>query len=120
MKNQITRLRYFWDSCLSRYLFNGKTKKLVVKIKIRFTVHTDLDDTYQRTSIRGNCCKESLSVGGGTGLCSLSVLEEVDVEVDRAVEGGQQMAETGHIGQPTGPAQLRLNKETQVVSGDLR
>ena len=53
-------------------------------------------------------------------MCSLSVLEEVDVEVDRAVEGGQQMAEAGHIGQPTRPAQLRLNKETQVVSGNLR
>ena len=36
----------------------------------------------------------------------LAMLEEVDVEVDGAVEGGQQVAEAGHIGYPARPNQL--------------
>ena len=36
------------------------------------------------------------------------VLQEIDVEVDGAVEGGQQVAGAGHIGQPARPLQLRL------------
>ena len=41
-------------------------------------------------------------------LSSFSVLEEVDVEVDRTVERGQQVAGAGHIGQPARPSQCRL------------
>ena len=33
----------------------------------------------------------------------LPVLDEVDVEVDGAVEGGQQVAEAGHVRQPIWP-----------------
>ena len=36
----------------------------------------------------------------------LAMLEEVNVEVDGAVEGGQQVAEAGHIGDPDRPDQL--------------
>ena len=36
------------------------------------------------------------------------VLEEVDVEVDGAVEGGQHVAGAGHVGQPARPIQLGL------------
>lgn len=37
------------------------------------------------------------------------VLQEVDVEVDGAVEGGQQVAGAGHVGQPARPLQLGLD-----------
>ena len=40
----------------------------------------------------------------------LAVLEGVDVEVDGAVEGGQQVAEAGHVGQPGGPGHFGLDK----------
>ena len=33
----------------------------------------------------------------------LPLLERIDVEVDRAVEGGQQVTDAGHIGQPGWP-----------------
>ena len=38
----------------------------------------------------------------------LPVLEEVDVEVDGAVEGGQEVAGAGEVGQPAWPLQLGL------------
>ena len=39
----------------------------------------------------------------------LPVLEGVDVEVDGAVECGQQVAEAGHVGQPGGPGYFCLD-----------
>ena len=36
------------------------------------------------------------------------MLQEIDVEVDGAVKGGQQVAGAGHVGQPARPLQLRL------------
>ena len=52
-------------------------------------------------------------LGGESGKLSpslfLPVLERVDIEVHRAVEGGQQVAEAGHVGQPEWPNQLSLN-----------
>ena len=41
-------------------------------------------------------------------LSSFSVLEEVNVKVDGAVEGSEEVAGAGHIGQPAGPSQLSL------------
>ena len=41
-------------------------------------------------------------------LCLASVLQEVNVKVYGAVEGGQQVAGAGHIGQPARPLQLGL------------
>ena len=38
----------------------------------------------------------------------LAVLEGVDVEVDGAVEGDQQVAEAGHVGQPGRPGHFSL------------
>ena len=38
----------------------------------------------------------------------LTVLEGVDVEVDGAVEGCQQVAEAGHVRQPDRPGQFSL------------
>ena len=35
------------------------------------------------------------------------MLDGVDVEVDRAIKGGEQVADTGDIGQPGWPGQLR-------------
>ena len=43
------------------------------------------------------------------------MLEGVDVEVDRAVEGGQQVAEAGHVGQPDWPGQLSLNIINETI-----
>ena len=43
------------------------------------------------------------------------MLQEVDVEVDGAVEGGQQVAGAGHVGQPARPLQLRL-KNIEIVT----
>ena len=45
----------------------------------------------------------------------LAVLDGVDVEVDRAVEGGQQVAEAGHVGQPGWPGQLSLNVINETI-----
>ena len=43
----------------------------------------------------------------------LALLEIVDVEVDRGVEGGQQVAQAGRVGQPAWPLHqnLRNNRE---------
>ena len=38
------------------------------------------------------------------------MLEGVDVEVDGAVEGGQQVAEAGHVGQPGWPVYFSLDE----------
>ena len=38
------------------------------------------------------------------------MLEGVDVEVDGAVEGGQQVAEACHVGQPGGPGHFSLKE----------
>ena len=43
------------------------------------------------------------------------MLDGVDVEVDRAVEGGQQVAEAGHVGQPGWPGQLSLNVINETI-----
>ena len=47
-----------------------------------------------------------LCVGDLSHSLPLAVLDGVDVEVDGAVEGGQQVAEAGHIGEPDRPNQL--------------
>lgn len=41
-------------------------------------------------------------------MSSLPVLQEVDVEVDGAVEGGEEVAGARDVGEPAWPAQLRL------------
>jgi len=40
-------------------------------------------------------------------MSSLPVLQEVDVEVDGAVEGGEEVAGARDVGEPAWPAQLR-------------
>ena len=45
----------------------------------------------------------NLCVGKLPDSLSVSVLHEVDVDVDRAVERGQQVADAGHVGEPGWP-----------------
>ena len=47
-------------------------------------------------------------------LLPLAVFEVVDVEVDRAVEGGEQVADAGDVGQPGWPGQ-RVSLEPKQV-----
>jgi hypothetical protein len=55
--------------------------------------------SYQVSDICGGDLPHSLPLG---------VLNGVDVEVNRAVEGGQKVAEAGHIRQPCWPDQFGL------------
>ena len=59
------------------------------------------------------CCYQISDVCGGDlpDSLPLGVLDEVDEEVDRAVEGGQKVAEAGHIRQPDRPDQFGLELE---------
>ena len=54
------------------------------------------------------CSEECLSVVTWWIMSSLPVLQEVDVEVDGAVEGGEEVAGARDVGEPAWPAQLRL------------
>lgn len=58
-------------------------------------------------SSRGPHCWKIHVITAATGvLSSFSVLEKVNVKVDGAVEGSEEVAGAGHIGQPAGPSQL--------------
>ena len=59
--------------------------------------------SYQVSDVCGGELPDSLPLG---------VLDEVDEEVNRAVEGGQQVAEAGHVRQPGWPDKLGLNCKT--------
>ena len=59
--------------------------------------------SYQVSDVCGGELPDSLPLG---------VLDEVDEEVDRAVEGGQKVAEAGHIRQPGWQDQLGLSCKT--------
>ena len=56
--------------------------------------------SYQVSDFCGGELSHSLALG---------VLDEVDEEVDRGVEGGQKVAEAGHERQPGWPDQLGLS-----------
>ena len=49
-------------------------------------------------------------------LLPLAVFEVVDVEVDRAVEGGKHVAEAGNIGQPGRPGYVSLNMQNIILA----
>ena len=53
----------------------------------------------------------NLCVGELSEPLPIPVLEEVDVKVDGAVEGGQEVADAGHIWQPGWPVHLSLVKK---------
>ena len=68
-------------------------------------------DWYNYHNVRGvGCGPQCLQLHSVAGVVagSVSVFPEVNVKVDGAVEGGQQMTGTCHVWQPTGPHQLRL------------